>query len=56
MAVPRELFAVILERIQRFGVPPLLVQRGWRRRLEAADGFVRTALEARRAPPATIRE
>ncbi len=28
VAVPRELFAAILERIQRFGVPPLLVQRG----------------------------
>ncbi len=27
VAVPRELFAAILERIQRFGVPPL-VQRG----------------------------
>ena len=28
VAVPRELFAAILERIQRFGVPPPLVQRG----------------------------
>ena len=28
MAVPRELFAAILDRIQRFGVPPPLVQRG----------------------------
>ncbi len=28
VAVPRELFAAILDRIQRFGVPPLLVQRG----------------------------
>jgi hypothetical protein len=28
VAVPRELFAVILDRIQRFGVPPPLVQRG----------------------------
>ncbi len=27
VAVPRELFAAILERIQRFGVPPPLVQR-----------------------------
>ncbi|UCE59354.1 MAG: transposase, partial [Phycisphaerales bacterium] len=27
-AVPRELFAAILDRIQRFGVPPPLVQRG----------------------------
>jgi hypothetical protein len=27
-AVPRELFVVILDRIQRFGVPPPLVQRG----------------------------
>jgi hypothetical protein len=27
-AVPRELFAAILERIQRFGVPPPLLQRG----------------------------
>ncbi len=28
VAVPRDLFAAILERIQRFGVPPPLVQRG----------------------------
>ncbi len=28
VAVPRELFAAILERIQRFGVPPPLVQCG----------------------------
>ena len=28
VAVPRELFAAIFERIQRFGVPPPLVQRG----------------------------
>jgi len=28
VAVPRELFAAILERIQRFGVPPPLVRRG----------------------------
>ena len=28
VAVPRELFAVMLERIQRFGVPPPLVQHG----------------------------
>ncbi len=28
VAVPRELFAAILERIQWFGVPPPLVQRG----------------------------
>ena len=28
VAVPRELFAAILERIQRFGVRPPLVQRG----------------------------
>jgi len=28
VAVPRELFATILERIQRFGVLPPLVQRG----------------------------
>ena len=27
VVVPRELFAAILERIQRFGVPPPLVQR-----------------------------
>lgn len=27
VAVPRELFAAILDRIQRFGVPPPLVQR-----------------------------
>ncbi len=27
VAVPRELFAAILERIQRFGVPPPLLQR-----------------------------
>ena len=26
-AVPRELFVAILDRIQRFGVPPPLVQR-----------------------------
>jgi len=26
--VPRELFAAILDRIQRFGVPPPFVQRG----------------------------
>jgi len=28
VAVPRELFARILDRIQRFGAPPPLVQRG----------------------------
>ncbi len=28
VAVPRELFAAILERLQRFGVPAPLVQRG----------------------------
>jgi hypothetical protein len=28
LVVPRGLFAAILERIQRFGVPPPLVQRG----------------------------
>ena len=28
VAMPRELFAAILDRIQRFGVPPPLVQRG----------------------------
>ncbi len=28
VAVPRELFATLLDRIQRFGVPPPLVQRG----------------------------
>jgi hypothetical protein len=28
VAVPRELFAAILDRIQRFGVPPPLLQRG----------------------------
>jgi hypothetical protein len=28
VAVLRELFAAILDRIQRFGVPPPLVQRG----------------------------
>ena len=28
VAVPRELFAAILDRIQRLGVPPPLVQRG----------------------------
>ena len=28
VAVPCDLFAAILERIQRFGVPPPLVQRG----------------------------
>ncbi len=28
VAVPRELFAAILERIQRFGVPQPLVRRG----------------------------
>ncbi len=28
VAVPRELFAAILERIQRFGMPPPLLQRG----------------------------
>ncbi len=27
-AVPREMFAAILERIQRFGVPPPLFRRG----------------------------
>jgi hypothetical protein len=27
VAVPRELFGAILDRIQRFGVPPPLVQR-----------------------------
>ena len=32
VAVPRELFAAILERIQRFGVPPPLVPRGLRLR------------------------
>jgi hypothetical protein len=28
VAVPRELFAAIIERIQRFGVPPPLLRRG----------------------------
>ena len=28
VAVPRKLFAAILERIRRFGVPPSLVRRG----------------------------
>jgi hypothetical protein len=28
VAVPRELFAAILDRVQRFGMPPPLVQRG----------------------------
>ena len=28
VAVPRELVAAILERIQRFGVPPPLLQHG----------------------------
>ncbi len=28
VAVPRDLFAAILDRIQQFGVPPPLVQRG----------------------------
>ncbi len=28
VAVPRELFAATLDRIQRFGVPPPLVHRG----------------------------
>ena len=28
VAVPRDLLAAILDRIQRFGVPPPLVQRG----------------------------
>lgn len=28
VAVPRELFAAMLERIQRFGVPPPLIRRG----------------------------
>jgi hypothetical protein len=28
MAVPRQLFAAILDRIQRYGVPPPLLQRG----------------------------
>ncbi len=28
VAVPRDLFAAILERIQRFGVPPPLLQPG----------------------------
>jgi hypothetical protein len=28
VAVPRDLFVAILDRIQRFGVPPPLVQRG----------------------------
>ena len=28
VAVPRESFAAILERIQRFGVPPPLLRRG----------------------------
>ncbi len=29
VAVPRELLAAILDRIQRFGVPPPLTQRSW---------------------------
>ena len=29
VAVPRELFAAILDRIQRFGVPPPLLQSQW---------------------------
>ena len=32
VVMPRELFAAILDRIQRFGVPPPLVQRGCRPR------------------------
>lgn len=28
VAVPRELFAAILDRVQRLGVPPPLIQRG----------------------------
>jgi len=28
VAVPRALFAAILDRVQRFGVPPPLIQRG----------------------------
>ncbi len=28
VAVPRELFAAIIERIQQFGVPPPLLRRG----------------------------
>ena len=28
IAVPRQLFAAILDRIQRFGVPPPLLHRG----------------------------
>jgi hypothetical protein len=28
VAVPRDLFATILDRIRRFGEPPPLVQRG----------------------------
>ncbi len=28
VAVPRDLFAAILDRIQRFGVPPPLVRHG----------------------------
>ena len=28
VAVPRDLFAAILERLQRFSVPPPVVQRG----------------------------
>ncbi len=28
VAVPRELFAAILDRVQRFGVPPPLLRRG----------------------------
>jgi hypothetical protein len=45
VAVPSELFAAILDRIQRFGVPPPLVQRGWRMcptkswRFEGARGW-----------------
>ncbi len=38
VAVPRELFAAILERIQRFGVPPPLVRDG--RRLCTSEKLV----------------
>ncbi len=34
VAVPCELFAAILERIQWFGVPPPLADGGWRLRPE----------------------
>ncbi len=48
VTVPHELFAAILERIQRFGVPPPLVQRGGRGDRTTGRRFVQAESDAAR--------